>query len=306
MNTTSDQADPPGTRGTVPRRSMKTSRWVLFSDKLADSVITVGGLTVIVAVLGIMLFLVSVVVPLFIGASVTPPLSYDLPAGGKVLATTVDDYNTVAAEITTSGTVITYHLASGKPLQSVSADFAGQEVTAFARTLSGRDLAFGLGDGSIRFATLALRTEVLPADQMPPGLTRLNARDYTDGQNVYSLIPGEQVRRISAVFKVEDAQKVSEAGSPIRSIDYRLGGTVERPTRAFVTLDEAGMVRLSLAETRMNLLTRKPTTKIETADLPGVGDVKVSHVLLTQKADQVYMAGEDGTVLRYDTRDFTQ
>jgi phosphate transport system permease protein len=54
----------------VPRRQNRvTRRSVLIIDRLADWSITVGGLLVIVAVFGIMLFLAQVTVPLFTGAA---------------------------------------------------------------------------------------------------------------------------------------------------------------------------------------------------------------------------------------------
>ena len=52
------------------RREKSTRRSVLIADKVADWTITVGGLGVIVAVFGIMAFLVNVVIPLFTGGSV--------------------------------------------------------------------------------------------------------------------------------------------------------------------------------------------------------------------------------------------
>ncbi|HEY8351944.1 MAG TPA: hypothetical protein VIK87_05325, partial [Sphingomonadales bacterium] len=49
------------------RRDRTTRRSVILLDRLADWTITIGGLGVIAAVLGIMVFLVNVVVPLFTG-----------------------------------------------------------------------------------------------------------------------------------------------------------------------------------------------------------------------------------------------
>lgn len=72
-----------------------------------------------------------------------------------------------------------------------------------------------------------------------------------------------------------------------------------------MTIDDAGAVRLSLAESRVNLLTRKASTRVSTSALPPLPDgLRPAFVLLTDKADQVYVAAEDGTILRYDTRDF--
>lgn len=51
---------PNGAKG--PR---KTRRWVLIADSIADRMIKIGGVLVIGAVLGMMVFLVYEVLPLF-------------------------------------------------------------------------------------------------------------------------------------------------------------------------------------------------------------------------------------------------
>lgn len=78
-------AAPPET-GRVPRRQNRvTRRSVLIIDRLADWSITVGGLLVIVAVFGIMLFLAQVTVPLFTGALRSNPSAATRsgPTGGE-------------------------------------------------------------------------------------------------------------------------------------------------------------------------------------------------------------------------------
>lgn len=295
----------PEAGGTARRRRPKrTSRAVLIADRIADATITVGGLMVIFAVAGIMVFLVEVVVPLFTGGSVGTHTQYRLPpAEGAVLYTAVDEYNTVAVELGANGRLAAHHLRTGAMVANVDAGLGGADITAFAATLAGEEVMFGLADGSVRFGSVGIPIQVLAANGMPAGLRRLDERDATDGEAVYTPIAGGQVRKVALSFKSEEPQRVSDR--PIRLLDYRLGGTVERPTRAFVTIDDAGAVRLSLAESRVNLLTRKASTRVSTSALPPLPDgLRPAFVLLTDKADQVYVAAEDGTILRYDTRDF--
>jgi phosphate transport system permease protein len=89
----------------------------------------------------------------------------------------------------------------------------------------------------------------------------------------------------------------------IAALDFRVGGSVERPTRAYVTVDDAGAVVLHRTESRMNLLTRQLTSSVSRVELPQVpGLGPVTGVLLTQLADEVYLAERNGSLHRFDVR----
>jgi len=287
-------------------RRRETRRSVLVADRIADAVIRVGGLSVIVAVFGIMAFLVAVVVPLFTGASVVSTTERQLEIGGAaILGASIDDYHTVVVKIGEDGGVEAFHVGTGRRLEAPGFDLGGRRAPAFGRTIDWRDIAFGLDDGSVRFGTLALVSRVVTPDQLPAGLQRLDARDQTDGRTVWSALPGDQFRMISIEAKLEEPQRVAPPGTPIVAIDYHLGGTSERPTRTFVTLDAAGAIRLARAESRINIMTRRVRTETSTSELPPLPQgTRPRKALTTDKGDQVYVADEGGTVHRFDTRDF--
>lgn len=287
-------------------RKRETRKSVLVIDRAADAIIRVGGLSVIVAVFGIMAFLVAVVVPLFTGGRVVKTTEQQLAiASGDIVGASLDDYHTIAAKIGADGTIEIFHIATGRKLQSVTLDLRGRRITAFERTIDWRDVAFGLDDGSVRFGTVSIASQVLTPEQVPAGLQPLDARDRTDGQSVYSTIPGNQVRRISVEAKLEAPTRVAPEGVAIAAIDYHLGGTTERPTRTFVSLDAAGAIRLSRSESRVNIMTRQVRTSLTTSELPPLpAGSRARRAITTDKGDQVYVADEGGTVHRFDTRDF--
>lgn len=290
--------------GTVRRRKA-TSASVLITDKIADWGITIGGLMVIVAVFGIMVFLAQVVVPLFLGGDVQRTRSYSVTPPKPLAWTSVDEYQTIGIRIAADGQVSSFHLDTGKALDSVQLDFGGATATSIGATDRRSDVAFGFADGTVRFGSIAPKVEILRGDALPTGAQELNDRDLTDGADVYSRIPGGQLRKISLEVSLNEPQKISDDGQPIIAIDYRTGGTVERPTRSFVTIDAAGVARISRTETQINLLTRKATTRVLSSTLPELpAGLHVSNVLLTGQADQVYVADETGDIYRYDTRDF--
>ena len=174
----------------LPRVRM-TRRSVLLADRVADWTIRIGGIGAIVAVFGIIAFLAQVAAPLFAGAAVTGEKRTVVAASpDRVLGLWLDEYKTVAIALKETGEASVVHLASGRMLPSARFDFAGAQVTAFGRTISGSRVAFGFADGSIRLGELAITAQTLPGDATPAGAERLTDDDFSDGQALYSRIPG--------------------------------------------------------------------------------------------------------------------
>lgn len=293
-----------GASALVGQRDKTTKRSVILIDKAADWIITVGGLSVILAVFGIMIFLLNVVVPLFVGGSIVRINSgRAAEKPGTVVMDRVDEYRTLAVAVTSLGEVSAFHVPTGKVVEALNFDFGGRAATAFARTFATGDVAFGFADGTVRFGKITIDVKVIPGAEVPAGATPLDRHDRSNGRQVFTTLPNNQARQLSVSASIADPQEIIP-GSAIVAIDYRVGGTVERPTRAFVTVDDRGVPRLSLAETKVNLLTRKATTQVTTSTLPPLpAGAVVKSALMTEKADQVYVAEKSGRVHRYDTRD---
>jgi phosphate transport system permease protein len=292
--------------GVLPpqRRKKTTPRSVILADKIADWTIRIGGIGVIVAVFGIMVFLAQTVVPLFTGARVEGRHALARPESRPALMDVVDEYRTVAVSVDDAGEITVFHIATGRALSATALDLGDRKVTAFARTLSGRDMAFGFDDGSLRLARLSIAASIESAD-LPPGLTTLENGDLTDGHAVYSPTGAGQMRRISVSAQVEPAQQIAPAGTALLAVDYRLGGTVERPEKSIVTIDAAGIGRLTRSESKTNMMTGEVTETVNSSELPGLPQgVTVARVLMNTSADMVLVADSAGTIYRYATRNF--
>ena len=284
----------------------KTRRSVIVIDRAVDWIINVGGISVIVAVFGIMAFLVNVVVPLFTGGSVGARVENSVPAAnGNVLMSRIDEYKTLFLTVTDRGTIRAVHVPTGTTVFEDRFDFGDAVATAFGATFARDQVAFGFADGTVRFAKIDVRVEVVTPDKVPATARRLDQRDRADAGSVYSTLDARQVRKLSLAIALDAPQPI--AGSQgIRALDFRVGGTVERPTRTFATVDIDGVVRLSRSETRVNLLTGATTTRVATSALPDLPrDINLVKTLITEQADQVYVAEASGTIYRFDTRDFT-
>ncbi|MGO9486208.1 MAG: ABC transporter permease subunit [Rhodomicrobium sp.] len=293
------------TAGRPRARSRVTRRSVLISDAIANWVIRIGGLGVIIAVFGIMVFLVGVVWPLFSGAHLLGQHDVRLEGvSGRVLSELVDEYTTLIVSVEESGQVVVNDLGSGRLLKSNSFLTGDRKVTAFARTLRGDDVAFGFDDGTLRLGRIKISAEILSAANLPSGLTKLTGNGLTNGEAVYIPIENEQVRKLSVSVALDEPQYVAPDGTALVAIDYRIGGTVERPTRSFVSVDAEGAVRLSRLETKRNLLTGKEQSSLSSVELPHLpAGTDVASVLMTSQADQVYIAERSGWVSRYDARE---
>jgi phosphate transport system permease protein len=289
----------------VYQREKKTKSSVLLADAFARYGISIGGSLVIIAVFTIMLFLVYVCLPLLDGGSVTGTRKYALSGGETAyVETQMDEHQTIALDLQLDGKVKAFHVGTGTELSAPSFDLGGLTATAFAATLRGDDVLFGFADGTIRTGRLNLTASITPANQIPQGLRKLDDRDTTDGQTVYSRIPG-QFRRTTTEIALDAPTPVADAGVAILKADYRLGGTAERPLKTFVTLDATGKMRLSQAYTEINMMTGESATQITNAIIPLVVDAaQVTKVLLNTPGDRVLVALKDGTIYRYNTRNF--
>jgi phosphate transport system permease protein len=288
---------------TPVRRERRARRSVVIADRIADRVITVGGILVIIAVLGILVFLVGEVLPLFRGGKVTATHEYAV-AGfpGRILGTSMDDYKTAVLGLAEDGRTTMFHARTGTPLESPSFDLQGKKISAAASTIDRSGIALGFGDGTVRFGEIRFQTDILSPQDAPADLRKLDARDRTDGRAVYSTIPGNQVRKVTAELKLEEPSLVSPSGRPIVAMDYRKGGEAERQNRALVAVDDQGGVTLNLTETKVNLFTGEKRAEIRSVQLPPLPEgAKVQSVLLTDNADEVYVVERGGTVYRYNT-----
>ena len=286
-------------------KSRVTRRSVLISDAIANWVIRIGGLGVILAVFGIMVFLVDVVRPLFTGAHLNGQHDVTLQGtSGRVLSELVDEYTTIIVSVDATGQVAVNDLGSGRLLKSNSFLTGDRKVTAFARTLRGDDVAFGFDDGTLRLGRIKIFAQILSLANVPSDLTKLSGNTLTDGEAVYVPIENDQVRKLSVSVTLEEPQRIAPEGTALVAVDYRLGGTVERPTTSFVSIDANGAVRLSRLETKRNLLTGKEQSSLSSVELPSLpAGADVASVLMTSQADQVYIAEKSGWVSRYDARD---
>lgn len=284
----------------------KITKWsVIWGDRFANYGITFGGLLVILAVFSIMIFLFYVSAPLLSGTQMTGEKAYVLqPAPKTAVASQVDELLTVAATISPDGSIEAWHAPTGKALEAAPIDLGGAAATSVARTLRGDDVLFAFGDGTVRLGKFKLAQNLVPLNALPASLTRLDERDETDGNAVFSRVNKEQARKTALTVTMEAPVQVAPAGTAILASDYRMTGTAERPVRVFATLGADNKIRLSRAEGRVNFLTGTTETIIDTAEMQGSYNASdIAALLLNPIAQNLYVGLKDGSLSRYDIRD---
>ena len=125
-------------------------------DRAAVMLITLGGVAVVVAVLGILVFIASEAVPLFTAARVVPQGESRIATGiapsnaASHRAVGVDEYRKYVFTVEPSGAVVFFRLESGEKVREFPIPrLNGATVSASSRTVTGNYLAAALSDGRI-------------------------------------------------------------------------------------------------------------------------------------------------------------
>jgi phosphate transport system permease protein len=281
----------------MPRRQ---TRWtVRFLDRLANGIITVGGLFVILAVVGMLVFLAAVVVPLFLGARAGAPVRLDLPpAATPVLFTDLDEYQSLVLDVHADGTLRLFETEKGGPVSPQSPSLGlPAAITAFARPLVGGGVCFGLADGSVVSGKIFFEPQFLAEDDPDvKGLADLKpGQRRAQGGGVVERTLDGSLRRIRP--RIDLAPPVSLApGDPIVALDCRM----QEASDAEAVLTASGKLQITRVTSTTNMLTGEVTrTPVSTA-VPWEGASAPRFLLLTSVADQLYVAWTDGMLWRYD------
>ncbi|AFM27462.1 ABC transporter permease subunit [Desulfomonile tiedjei] len=287
------------------RGPKKTRKWVLIADKVSDRVITVGGILVIGAVLGMMVFLVWEVLPLFKKGTIESQTFFKPSADpNPTLAAAIDDYDTIAVSIDNDGKLAVWHPTTGTPLQGRAFDFNGKKLSSFATTLDNVHFAFGFSDGTVRFGRIWFKNDIIANDDVPKDLKKLDEFSRTDGNAVFTKISAGQSRKVSLQTELEEEIKVSEDGKPISHLDYDLSTVGERPKKVVATLDADGNATVSISETKMNLFTQTTSVKTDKIVLPSLPQgTEITNVLTNERGDQAFFIDKKGKILRYNIQD---
>jgi len=142
MNITSSKGD-------LFANNSKRQKWRMLNDKLAAWVVSLGGLSVIVAITLIFFYLLMVVFPLFESAEIKKLQTYSVPSAqaGDSIHYILDEQGKIGIRFTGTGKAISFYADTGKVIDEKQ--LVESPVTSFATAeVSSGIIAYGLEDGS--------------------------------------------------------------------------------------------------------------------------------------------------------------
>ncbi|MDX1352517.1 MAG: phosphate ABC transporter permease, partial [Thiomicrorhabdus sp.] len=273
-------------------------------DSVSKYSISVGGLGVIFAVLLIMFFLLYVVLPLFVPATVEKTTQYSIPGSQheKTLYYGIDEYQTTAIRFTESGDLVGFNVIDGSVNFRESLPLNGATITAYkvVNELQ-RILAFGLSNGTVLFAKYGYDVSY------PNNVRTITPKvTYPYGESPIEIANGAITSLAVKAFESELKLAYQVEGS--KSISVKAFTKIESMLSDSVVLeeDDAGQFSSNMAvkwlmidTSGRNLYTISPTG---TADYYDIADIEnpvlVQHVNLMPE-------GEKPTVIRFLLGDYS-
>ena len=121
----------------------------MLTDKVMRYAVAFGGISIIIAITLIFVYLLMVVFPIFESATIEEKGTYAEPATGATLYLAMEEQNEVALQVTEDGLLTFFDTIKGKQITEYQAKIpADTEVTSFAHSDPARaTIAFGLSNG---------------------------------------------------------------------------------------------------------------------------------------------------------------
>jgi phosphate transport system permease protein len=292
-------------------RRRTTSRRVRSMDRIARFLIRLGGLGTIGAVALVCVFLVWVVIPLFVPARTEQSARIELDrAQAAPLRLVLDEYRSMAAAVLADGRVRVVALlqedgreeaglAPGGPMELEERRLVG-ETAPTCWSFSEDGFLLGFADGSVRLGRLGFSAEFLDEAELAPEVRALAPGERAVHRGGVIERTADQFRQLELEIELEAPVQVG-SGAPILLVDAAESG------ETFAALGADGVLHVARRETRVNLLTGEETATLAEGSVPvALAGVPPRWLLLSGLGDNVFLAWEDGRLLRYDARDLAR
>jgi phosphate transport system permease protein len=290
------------------QRRYRTHWTVKAADRAATGWITVGGIGTIIAVLGVCVFLVSVVVPLFLPGSAKPEPTAGVPWSGRgLIHLGLDEYQTMGYAVFRDGSIEAFRLDTGESL-STHQITDGRRITAWSFANEGDRLVLGFDDGTFELGSIGFNVDFPEADSLgiaAEGVTGNKVVTVEDG--IVQRTPEGQLRRERLAVEFGDPIQ-AEATGAIAKIDF-----IERSDNPMVVvITSTGDFRANSVRQYENIMTGEVVSQVTAVDLPTPDNDPAHHIregalpqYLTVNAagTNIYVVWPDGMVHRYDARE---
>jgi phosphate transport system permease protein len=247
-----------------PKRFL-TRPVTLFIDRFMTGFIKIGGVLVITAVLGIFVFILLQIFPLFQAARVTEIKSVPLPEGAySVLG--VDEWGMQPFLLETRGRIVTANLKTGQTSEIASPFEAVKELSAVGYNEREQKIIAGTTDGQFSLAVMK-----------------------------YSATGDGEKRTVTLAMEAEPFEPIGTAGVPIQSIGF--GDAADRRLVAAVQeVDGQKQLHVVSLTRKRSLIGRGKFQRDKTYELGPMLTGQPVQVLVPTTADSVLVLNSDGSV----------
>jgi phosphate transport system permease protein len=255
---------------TNSQKAKRRRKWRMLKDQIAKYSMTLGGISIIIAITLIFFYLLYVVLPLFLPASMNHIVQFSNPDSSIYIAS--EEKNELGVSFTNNADVVFFSLKDGKVISKYKIAIPDNtSITSFAVADPATDIvAFGLNDG---------RAVVVKHD--------------------YKITYPNDVRVITPHIKYpfgKEAIVVDEKQRALTHLDIQLKGA--KNTLAAITADN----NLVLAT-----FTKKESFLGESGDFErtynsvlALPSIYVSHLLLDKEQKIIYLADQNGQITHID------
>ena len=240
-----------------------------LKDRLARYFVSLGGVSVIIAILLIFFYLLYVVVPMFESAEVNESQSYAAPGEGKTLLLGLEEQGGMAVRFTDKGQAIFFEASSGKVVLNHSLDISAP-ITAVASNLD--RVVLGLADGTVIVTK------------------------YT-----FELSYPNDVRTITPMLEFPLGKKplvIDELGGPLTRIDFQ----ISNDSAGFVATTEGNRLLFVRYVREESFISEEVTTELDLrSEL--VLEKALADIALSPDLYHLYAASSDKTLVDYSIED---
>lgn len=287
---------------TSPRQGnrRRTSPRVRIVDALAKALISVGGIAVIIAVTGILLYLVVETFPMFVRGSLGQPTTHRLQLEGRPLAGVSDEYRGSVLFLTDRGRATAVDPQSGRTLFDQTVSQEGRTVTSVSAISEGGAIAIGYDDGRVQIGVLGFATDFItkPDEAAAFESVKIGERFPTDGGYI-TRTPEGQLRRTRVSIELADPIAPGPGSGAVVRLDYRITST----ERYLLVMREDGSVGFSLVRMTTPLGGGKPRVRTSNEDvafaLPAGVTELPQWLFVTGDAAHILALWPDGLCQRY-------
>jgi phosphate transport system permease protein len=251
----------------------------MLTDSLFQKLMTVGGISVIVAVSAIFFYLASVVVPLFTAPSVDQREQYSVPgpADQFTLAYSGEEQREIGSRVSEQGAITFFNFATGAVLANANVPIpAGTRITSSSlgerRSYS---QGFGLSDGSVVLVKQGF-TVTFPDNKrlITPSL------DYPVGDKPLVVDPKGQALTLLGIQQSDD------------------GSTI-------VALTEDKRLLVSAVNVSTNPMTGQTTSEVQQSEIANP-PADIRQIVIESKQRELYVLHGERSLARYNIANKTQ